>query len=86
MQDSLSFALTQISYLVFNINKRNFSQNVRLINKVSVFLCEEIAIFLLLLDSHFCVDTKNAFGHLKVILTFITNKNLNLMLTMLQST
>lgn len=35
MQDSLSFALTQISYLVFNINKRNFSQNVRLINKVS---------------------------------------------------
>jgi CCR4-NOT transcription complex subunit 1 len=34
MQDSLSFALTQISYLVFNINKRNFSQNLRLINKL----------------------------------------------------
>lgn len=47
MQDSLSFALTQISYLVFNINKRNFSQNVRLINKVSecFFLATKTAIF-----------------------------------------
>lgn len=33
-QDSLTFALTQIGYLVSNLNKRNFSQNVRLINKV----------------------------------------------------
>lgn len=53
MQDSLSFALTQISYLVFNINKRNFSQNVRLINKVSFFLCMTL-FFVTILDSHFC--------------------------------
>lgn len=34
-QDSLSFTLTQISYLVSNLNKKNFTQNTKQISLVS---------------------------------------------------
>lgn len=51
-QDSLSFTLTQISYLVSNLNKKNFTQNTKQISLVSplfhsYFRCRHVLVYVI---------------------------------------